>query len=283
MPVVTDFPAKHQQTAVIHHPGRGLVPQSIGELQTLSEYLAASDIIPNEFKGKPANCAVAIMAGQSIGLDPFQSMKSLAVINGRPSLWGDALIALVLASPLCEQVTMYYDSQAKSGVCRAKRRGQPMTETRFSMDQANAAGLLNNPKKIPWKHYPERMCQLRARALALRDNFADLLMGLQVRELDINDCPPLAEPEPVPAAVVDTETGEIIDMEPEPENPEPADNKADWFKKNTAEMIQAATTIDELDEIAQLIRDQEPDQVTREYLLQRWTDQKKQVVADNTP
>ena len=69
-----------------------------------------------------------------------------------------------------------------TATCKTKRKGDPVEVTRsFSIEDAKAAGLLSQNKPT-WKLYPRRMLQMRARSWALRDKYADLLKGLQVRE-----------------------------------------------------------------------------------------------------
>jgi len=166
-----------------------LSPQTFDQALTFSNYLADSDLVPKDFKGKPANCLIAVQWGAELGLKPLQAMQNLAIINGRPSLWGDAVIALVRASPLCEYVMETDDGN--TATCRVKRRGDPTEQVRtFGMDDAKAAGLLG--KQGPWTQYPKRMRQMRARAFALRDVFPDVLRGLPVAE-ELMDAPPPAE------------------------------------------------------------------------------------------
>ena len=155
-----------------------LSPQTFEQALTFSQYLADSDMVPKDFKGKPANCLIAIQWGMEIGLKPLQAMQNIAVINGRPSLWGDALIALARSSPLCEYII---ETQTDTmAVCRVKRRGEPEQERTFSMTDAKLAGLVG--KQGPWGQYPKRMMQMRARAFAIRDVFPDVLKGLAVAE-----------------------------------------------------------------------------------------------------
>ena len=141
-------------------------------------------MVPKDFKGKPGNCLVAIQWGMEIGLKPLQAMQNIAVINGRPSLWGDAVIALVRSSPLCESIIE--EDDGRTATCRVKRRGEPEQSRSFSMDDAKAAGLLG--KQGPWTQYPKRMRQMRARAFAVRDVFPDVLKGLPVAE-EVMDTP----------------------------------------------------------------------------------------------
>lgn len=182
-------PVTQQETAALAVAPRqqfDLSPQSFEQALTFSQYLADSDLVPKDFKGKPGNCLVAVQWGAELGLKPLQAMQNLAIINGRPSLWGDAVIALVRSSPLCEYVIETDDGN--TATCRVKRRGDPAEQVRtFSMDDAHAAGLKG--KQGPWTQYPKRMRQMRARAFALRDVFPDVLRGLPVAE-ELLDMPP---------------------------------------------------------------------------------------------
>lgn len=161
-----------------------LSPQTFEQALTFSNYLADSDLVPKDFKGKPANCLIAMQWGAEIGLQPLQALQNLAVINGRPALWGDAVIAIVRGSPLCEYVQESDDG--KMATCKVKRRNEPEQVRTFSMDDAKAAGLMG--KAGPWTQYPKRMRQMRARAFALRDVFPDVLRGLPVAE-ELMDTP----------------------------------------------------------------------------------------------
>lgn len=181
-----------------------LSPQNFDQALTFSNYLADSDMVPKDFKGKPGNCLIAIQWGAELGLKPLQALQNLAIINGRPSLWGDAVIALVRSSPVCEWVIE--DDNGDTATCRVKRRGEPEQSRTFSMVDAKAAGLAG--KQGPWTQYPKRMRQMRARAFALRDVFPDVLRGLPVAE-EVMDAPSerymgpaqevKSEPSPYPA------------------------------------------------------------------------------------
>jgi len=145
--------------------------------------LADSEFAPKDFRGKPASCVLAVQHGAEIGLGPMQSIQSIAVINGRPTIWGDAAMALVMASPVCEYVRerIEGDGDQAVAICEAKRRGYPAaTVSQFRVADAKRAGLWG--KGGPWTQYPLRMLQLRARGFALRDAFPDVLRGLVTAE-----------------------------------------------------------------------------------------------------
>jgi hypothetical protein len=181
-----------------HRASTGLALQSFDDAFRFSKMVAASEFAPKDFKGKPESCMLAIQHGSEVGLSPMQSLQSIAVINGRPTIWGDAALALVIGSHVCEYVTEGVDGEGDkmAAVCFAKRRGyEKATIVRFSVEDAKKAGLWG--KSGPWQQYPRRMLQLRARGFALRDAFPDVLRGLITAE-EAQDYPqPVVASEPI--------------------------------------------------------------------------------------
>ncbi|KAG0094209.1 hypothetical protein BGZ92_000005 [Podila epicladia] len=166
-------------TALTHRTPNGLLPQSLKEAAEFAAQLAKSSFIPKEFMGRPDNILAAIQWGMELGLPPLQAIHSIAVINGRPALRSDAVMALVRASPLCEYIDETIDEKG-TALCRVKRRGQPEQVRSFSDQDAHQAGLTGRPG--PWTQHPQRMKQMRARTFALRDVFPDVLLGMVAEE-----------------------------------------------------------------------------------------------------
>ena len=189
-----------------------LVPQSLEQLQTVAQMIAKSDLAPKDYRNKPENVAVAIAMGMELGVSPMQAVQGISVINGRPSVWGDLMMALCRAHPACDGIdeTLEYDNAGNviAAVCRASRNGQ-VQERRFSVEDAKRAGLWT--KDGPWKQYPFRMLQMRARGFCLRDVFADALRGLasaeEAADTPVEELPPrvvvtpISEARPEPAAL----------------------------------------------------------------------------------
>lgn len=155
-----------------------MLPQTLSEAMQYSEMMAKSQIIPKDYQGKPENVLVAVQWGHEIGLPPLQAMQNIAVINGRPSLWGDAVLALVRGSGKLEMIDERIENEV--AICRVKRKGEIEQVRTFSMAEAKQAGLIG--KQGPWSQYPNRMLQMRARAFAMRDVFPDVLKGIAVAE-----------------------------------------------------------------------------------------------------
>lgn len=155
----------------------------------LCELLSRSPFTPRTLQGRPEFVFLAIKYGEGLGLDPFQSLQGITVINGKPCLFGDSLLALCLPHGDIQET---FDEQKQMAVCTCRRPGKSPVVRTFSMQEAQDAGLLAFDKNghalgrskegwtptAPWGAYPKRMLQMRARGFALRDAFPDVLRGV---------------------------------------------------------------------------------------------------------
>lgn len=151
---------------------------------SLADRLAKSSLVPENYRGKPNDILVAMFWCESLKMPITQGLQSIAVVNGRPSLYGDGALAVIRASGKLEYMTEEWSGDEKTGTrkatCRVKRvneKGEAVRE--YSMDDAKRAGLLN---RQTYRNYLDRMLQMRARGYALRDKFADVLMGMSYGE-----------------------------------------------------------------------------------------------------
>ena len=161
----------------------GLALTTMSDAMAFAEMVSKTEFAPKDFRGKPEACLMAIQHGSEIGLSKMQSLQSIAVVNGRPTIYGDAALAVCLASPVCEWITedLMGEGDKMVATCSAQRRGYPAPIiSTFSVADAKAAGLW--AKGGPWSQYPKRMLAMRARGFALRNAFADVLRGLVTAE-----------------------------------------------------------------------------------------------------
>ena len=183
-------------------PQFNFTPATFTEAKEQAAILANSGLVPSAYKGKPDDVLVVVQFGRELGLAPLQALQSIASINGKPSLYGDALPALVQSHPAYEFMTETFEGTAYAddftAVCSVKRKGGTVHTVRFSVADAKKANLFG--KAGPWANYPKRMLQLRARAFALRDQFADALRGVGVVE-EQQDLVARATPVEMPRAV----------------------------------------------------------------------------------
>jgi hypothetical protein len=203
-----------------HEGTFSLTPRNLSEAMEFAKIIADSDMVPKDYVKKPGNVLVAVQTGAEVGLKPMQSLQGIAVINGRPAIWGDAMWALVLAHP--EYEDSIEEKTETHCTVTLKRRGRSPVVVTFSMEDAKKAGLAG--KAGPWSTSPKRMLQMRARAFACRDLFADALKGIKSVE-EVRDYGP--EPEK------DMGTAEVVQSTGAPQIPlcsaEKFDeNKAAW-------------------------------------------------------
>ena len=165
-----------------------LNPRNFTEAWGLARVIAKSEVCPKDYRNKPESVLIAMQMGSEVGLAPLQSLQSIATINGRPSLWGDAALALCQTNPKFEWSKEWWEGQGETrvAICQVKRQGNEVHETRFSVADAKRAGLWG--KQGPWSQYPDRMQQMRARGFCLRDKFPDSLKGLMLTE-EVMDIP----------------------------------------------------------------------------------------------
>lgn len=148
----------------------GLEPANFGELKALAAHAAQSQF----FGAKNESQALMLMmAGRDLGLSYTQALRVFHVIEGKPTLSADGMVAVCIQSGACEYFRVDGDDTAATATTR--RRGQPEQSCTFSLDDAKRAGLLG---KGNWSKYPGRMLKARAKANLARDVYPELLAGL---------------------------------------------------------------------------------------------------------
>lgn len=162
-------------------PAFNLQIASFAEAFDIATKLCKTSFVPESYRGRPEEALAAIVMGGELGLGPMQSLIGIAVINGKPTVWGDTALALVQVHPHFDGHAESFNADRTVATCIMKRKGRPDVVRTFSMADANKARLLQK-QNTPWQTYPHRMLQMRARAWAMRDQFADALRGMQIRE-----------------------------------------------------------------------------------------------------
>lgn len=174
-----------------------LAPTTSSELWRMASMFLDSRALPKQFE----NTAQVFMAMQflkSRGLDPNVAIRQTMIINGSINIWGDLPKAAVVQSGLCEWFEEFvFDkdynpikfenknlgAEPYGAVCIIQRKDRPRVSKSFTVPEAKAAGLM---EKSFYKQYLRRMLTMRARSLALKDEFPDVLSGVAIMEHDQN-------------------------------------------------------------------------------------------------
>lgn len=193
-------------------------------------------ILPDEYRGNPANVLVAVGLGASMGLSPAESLYRISVIKGKPSA-GAELIAANVRKAGHKLRVRGDETSCTAQIIRADDPEWPFEVTR-DMAWAKKMGLADQPN---YKKQPGTMLQWRAITAVARQACPEALYGVQYTPDEIGDIEPsrqqaakptglsavraaVAQPEPQdePAQHDDTEDAEdaevVIDEPAQPED-----------------------------------------------------------------
>ncbi len=153
---------------------RAFEPTNIEQAVSLAKTLFASGLLPRAVN-KPEAAFAIIVAGRELGLTAFQSLRGIHIIEGKPTLAADTMLALALQSDKCEYFQCL-DTTAEVAMYETQRRGAPgPTRISFTMNQARAAGVTG---KDNWRKYPDAMLRARCIAALARIVYPDVFMGV---------------------------------------------------------------------------------------------------------
>lgn len=218
-----------------------------GEWQTMlsmADVFVKSGFLPQSIK-TPAQAVTIIMAGRPLGIDAWTALQNINVIQSKPTISPQLMLALINGSGLLEDMTI----EGNEALCTVtmKRRGRTVHEETFSMADANAMGLAG---KDNYKKQPATMLKWRAVAACARVVFPDVILGLytpdemgaDVRVLDDgameiirDDAPEVMRDWPAIFKAVESDFDEVTEQA----------RKAHWWNLTKA-MIEAGTITDTL-------------------------------------
>lgn len=193
---------------------KAIVPQDFDGAWRIATAVVKAGMAPKGLD-TPEKAMVAIMHGMEVGLTPMAALQSIAVVNGRPTIWGDGALGLVQGSGLMESHKEWFEGtgDTRKALCTVKRKGDPeIKHGEFSVTDAKKASLWG--KSGPWSQYPDRMLKMRARGFALRDGFSDVLRGLgiaeEVQDTPMRDVTPPKPPAPPVPPREDVEPAHVV-------------------------------------------------------------------------
>ena len=163
-------------------------------VQRQANAYAASDIVPEMFRGKVANCIIALEMANRLGATPLVVMQNMYIVHGKPSWASTFLIASINTSgrfsPLQYQITDGGEKKVggktfRDLVCvawaRDKQTGERIESPPVSIAMAHAEGwATKNGSK--WQTMPELMLRYRAATFFARLYAPEVTLGLRTQE-----------------------------------------------------------------------------------------------------
>jgi len=176
-----------------------IIPRSITELTTLAELLAKSDLLPKALRGKVPDVAMTILAGQEMGLTPMAALRNFHVIEGKPVMSADGMVALALGSGKAA-----YFKRVEGGDDRVTYETLRVGDDKpkrctWTKQMAKDAGLTT---KDNWRLFPRAMLAARAKAELARDVYPDVLAGCAITEEVADWQRPVSQPDAIDAEIV---------------------------------------------------------------------------------
>lgn len=184
-----------------------------------AKWLAASDLVPQQFRGNIANTVIALEMSNRMNASPLAIMQNLYIVHGKPGWSAQFIIAAVNStgrfSPLRFQVQGSGDAKTCTAWATEKATGERLEGPPVSIDMAKKEGWYGkNGSK--WPTMPDLMLRYRAATLFGRIYAPEVLMGMRTVE-EIADIGESDNYEAAIQAEVDANANtEMIDVTPEP-------------------------------------------------------------------
>lgn len=175
------------QLTVIHQTASDL-----SDAHRIGSVIAATSFAPAHFRSKPEECAIAILYGQTIGLDPMTAVQQIYVIGGKPALYARAMVAIVLSHG--HQIWTEEETDGAVTVAGQRKGSARVERITWTSSMAQRAGYASNKK---YQTDPRSMLYARASGDIARRVAPDALLGMAytVEEMQL-------EPELGPATVI---------------------------------------------------------------------------------
>lgn len=168
-------------------PGGGVLPA----YANLADRISKTEFVPKGLRGRPEAVLACILYGHEVGMGPMQSLSSIDVIEGKPTVKPEAMRGLVRQAGHAIWVE---ERTAQAVTVAGRRREDPdhVERITWTLDDAKAAGL---GQKDVWKKYPRAMLLARATSELCRSMFPDVIAGLSytAEEVDFRNALEAAE------------------------------------------------------------------------------------------
>ena len=208
-----------------------------------AQKIANTPFVPTAFRGKPEAVFAAILYGDELGLGPMQSLNSIHVIEGKPSMSPELMRALVARAGHRLDVKLASNEKVVLWGKRADNDSEATVE--WSMKDAQQAGLAG---RGAWKTYPRAMLLARATSEICRQIFSDCIMGLSytpeeassIAGVEWTDAPVLT---PAPPTTAPNAKPQQVVVEADWVEDPPYEPTIDWTEEFPGAEIQEAVVV----------------------------------------
>lgn len=191
-------------------------PSDLAQQMEYARVVSSGSLLPQAYRGKPADILIAIGLGQAMGLSPAESLYRIDVIQGKPTASAELISANVRKAGHKLRVT----GDDTSATATIVRHDDPDFEFTATRDAAWAQRMGLNSKDN-YKKQPGTMLQWRAISAVARLACPEALYGVaytpdEMRDVDHPASTPATRVTADDFVKVDTTTGEVLDGEVTP-------------------------------------------------------------------
>lgn len=181
----------------------------------------------------PEKAVAIILTGRELGIGTMQALRSIDVINGKPTVSPQLMLALINQSGQLENLSIQQDDAGVT--CAMKRKNRDAHSEYFGFVEAKQLGL---DGKDNYRKQPFTMFRWRAVASCARVVFPDVILGLYTPdEMGVETAAEDEAPNGIPVEIVPFEPKITVKLPP-------AELPAE-----TAQSVQPSQRIDENQEL----------------------------------
>jgi len=172
-----------------------LDPSIKNPLWQVALMLSDSQLVPQHFQRKPADCFLILQAAGRLHVDPLLMLQKTFMVKGKPGFESTFLISLVnqrggFAHPLRFRFEGEPGTDERACVAWATWPDGSIAEARVSMEMARIEDWTKNPK---YRSMPDQMLAYRAGAFFSRLHCPDVTMGFhsvdELRDVEAAETP----------------------------------------------------------------------------------------------
>lgn len=192
---------------------------TLNDQMRYAETVSRAALLPQAYRGKPADILIATGLGNAIGIAPAQALYEIYVVNGRPSPSANLMAALVRRAGHKLRI-QGDDTQCTATIVRADDPDYPMSAT-WTIKKAQDAKLTG---KDTWRQFPGAMLRARAISEVVRMAAPEAVMGMEYSREEVEQIDDRPTAAATPAAKPKGMAGlrAAVATEPEPDEEPPA-------------------------------------------------------------
>jgi hypothetical protein len=163
-------------------------PRTLAGLWRLGQMYSQSEMVPTHYKGKVADCTIAVQMALRCGVDILTFLQSSYIVHGTPGIKATLAIAMINGSGKIKGRIRYKvegegDNRKWIALATDADSGEEVSaEVTWKMVKAEGWDKPKGTQVSKWMTLPDQMGKYRAAMFLARTNFPDVLIGMYTEE-----------------------------------------------------------------------------------------------------